>query len=714
MTVKRITLITFIAVSILVLALMLPHCTCETPDPARASGVALGHQPAPSLLELALRRDQYVGSPSITLLPDGAYIASHDVFGRGSSQDTSGITKIYRSTDRGNHWTQTAVLDGQFWSTVFAHNGALFVFGYAHRSGNIVIRKSLDGGFTWTTPDNDTTGLLRTGTFGGTSNCPVIHEGRLWIAQSTRLMSAPVNADLLRADSWTLSKGVSQDTHWLDGNFTFWSEGQVAASPKEGVVVLPKINQLPYTAILRAESPAGLSFNPELDFAALPGAEKKFGAVYDPVSERFYICSNPVLPTHKDDWRYGSRPAMIRNAAALLSSADLHHWRVEQFFLYSPDMHHEAFQYFNFVIDGDDLAVVSRTAFKIGGHKPPRGHDSNLMTFHRILNFREAAPLHELKIDGSQVVRHEQTQHERMPLGVFAPESPYDGKPLDRPAALAQDDAGDVYIREKGGRTLKFDAAGNFLEAVTHGPAAPFSESLFNVRQPARGSCSWTGVVSRAWDEPANWYYWGRPDTPGETLLFGSAGDVQEPVTIERIYQVKGLRFQTLSGVSVAGHGSLIINAGDSEGVIDVVRGGHALQLPLLLFSTTRLRIASGAGLVVEASLDLGGQTLILDGPESPAIDGPFKMGGGTVAATAGCPVRLGTPSRATLDGTLEVLVSEGRPAIPGDRYQVLEFPQPLTNRFRTVKLPDLPAGLEWDTAMLYAQGTITVRQAAG
>ncbi len=84
------------------------------------------------------------------------------------------------------------------------------------------------------------------------------------------------------------------------------------------------------------------------------------------------------------------------------------------------------------------------------------------------------------------------------------------------------------------------------------------------------------------------------------------------------------------------------------------------------------------------------------------------------MAATAGCPVRLGTPSRATLDGTLEVLVSEGRPAIPGDRYQVLEFPQPLTNRFRTVKLPDLPAGLEWDTAMLYAQGTITVRQAAG
>ncbi len=710
MKVKRTGIAILSIISALTLALMASQCAPGTPDPTKAPGVAIGHQSAPSLLKIALGRDQYVGSPSITLLPDGAYIASHDVFGRGSSQDTSGITKIYRSTDRGSHWTQTAVLEGQFWSTVFAHNGALFVFGYAHRSGNIVIRKSLDGGFTWTTPSNENNGLLRAGKFGGTSNSPVIHDGRLWIAQSTRLMSVPLKADLLRADSWTLSKGVSQDTQWLDGNFTFWSEGQVVASPKEGVVVLPKINQLPYTAILRAENPRGLSFNPETDFAAVPGAEKKFGAVYDPVSERFYICSNPVLPAHKDDWRYGNRPAMIRNAAALLSSADLHHWRVEQFFLYSPDMHHEAFQYFNFVIDGDDLAVVSRTASKIGGHKPPRGHDSNLMTFHRIPNFREAAPLHDLTIDGNQVVRYEQTQHEQMPLGAFAPEAPYEGKPMDKPTALAQDDAGDVYIREKDGRTLKFDAAGNFLETVTQSPAALFSESLFNVRQPAPGLCSWTGAISRAWDEPANWYYWGRPDTPEETALFGTAGDIGDPVTLETIYQIKGLRFQTLSGVTVAGRGSIIINAGDSEGTIDVVRGEHALQLPILLFSTTRLRIASGAGLVLEASLDLGGQTLILDGPESPLINGPFKMGGGTVTTVAGHPVRLGNTSQAMFDGNLEVLVPAGTVFKAGDRYPVLDFLHPPSAPFITFKLPDLPAGLQWDTALLYTQGTITVR----
>lgn len=711
MTAKRITLITLIAVSILILALAIPHCASGTPDPSLAPGVAIGHQPAPSLLAIATGRDQYVGSPSITILADGTYIASHDVFGRGSSQDTSGITKIYRSTDRGNHWTQTVTLEGQFWSTVFAHKDALYVFGYAHRSGNIIIRKSVDSGFTWTTPSNENSGLLRTGRFGGTPNAPVLHGGRLWIAQSTRLMSAPEDADLLRADSWTLAKGLTQDTHWLDGNFTFWSEGQVAASPKEGVVMLPKVNQLPYTAILRAESPVNLSFNAETDFAAVPGVEKKFGVVYDPVSDRFYICSNPVLPVHKDDWRYGSRPALIRNAAALLSSADLHHWRVEKFFLYSPDMHHEAFQYFNFVIDGNDLAVVSRTSFKIGGHKPPRGHDSNLMTFHRIPNFREAAPVHDLEIEGGNVVRYEQTQYERMPLGAFAPDTPYDGKSLNKPVALAQDEAGDVYIREEGGRILKFDAAGNFLETVSDSPPLLFEESLFNMRQPAAGLCSWTGTISRTWEEPGNWYYWGRPDTPEETVLFGADSNAGEAVTLEHIFQVKGLRFQCPSGVTVSGHGSIIINADDGEGTLEVVRGRHALGIKTVLFSPVHVQVAADAGLVFEGSLDLGGQTFTIDGPESPLIKGPLKMGGGRLAAPLGRPILLGDTPQTLFDGTLVLAATQEQSFAPGEQYPVLHFTRPPSARFRTLDLPPLPAGLEWDSTALYTEGSIAVRQ---
>ncbi len=54
-------------------------------------------------------------------------------------------------------------------------------------------------------------------------------------------------------------------------------------------------------------------------------------------------------------------PALIRNAGVIHSSRDLRTWQVEKIFLYSPDLDHEAFQYFNFAIDGDDLAVVSKS-----------------------------------------------------------------------------------------------------------------------------------------------------------------------------------------------------------------------------------------------------------------------------------------------------------------------------------------------------------------
>jgi len=405
MTKKRIAVGAIIILLLFLLNLVCLQFISGTPDVTRAPGIVVGHQPAPSLLQRITGRAQYLGSPSLTILSDGSYVASHDLFGWGSAQDTAGITKIYRSTDRGESWAQTTTLEGQFWSTVFAHKDALYIWGYAHRSGNIIIRKSLDGGYTWTVPFDEDNGLLKEGKFGGTPNCPVIHDGRLWISQSTRLMSAPVDANLLVADSWTLSKNVPQDKTWLNGKFPFWSEGQVAASPKEGVVALPKINQMPYTALLRAKSPISLTFDSVNDFVELPGAEKKFGAVYDPVSECFYVCSNPILPAHKDDPKIGKTPAMIRNAAALFCSEDLNHWEMKKIFLYLPDPHHEAFQYLNCVIDGDDLLVISRTAFVIGGPKPPRGHDSNLMTFHRIPDFRNASPEHELVIEGNRVLR---------------------------------------------------------------------------------------------------------------------------------------------------------------------------------------------------------------------------------------------------------------------------------------------------------------------
>ena len=246
---------------------------------------------------------------------------------------------------------------------------------------------------------------------------------------------------------------------------------------------------------------------------------------YDPVSKRFYILDNPVLPAH-----YGrTTRALARTTAAMLSSKDLHHWNVEKIFLFTPNIDDgtwgEAFQYFNFDFDGDDLVLVSRTSFLVGDYKPPRGHDSNLLTFHRIKNFRTASPEHFFTIDADRgrVLRFESTQHADAPLGEFALGRRFDGKPLAQPTGLAQDANGDVYIGERSGRVLRFDAFGNYLGAVESSPV-PLRQGRLSLAPPPTGECVWVRSDSNDWDDPMNWFYWRRPDAPGLHCLVRQRG----------------------------------------------------------------------------------------------------------------------------------------------------------------------------------------------
>ena len=685
---------------------------CEEPTPP---GVVISHEPAPSLVDVLLGNDKYIGSPSIAILPGGVYVAIHDIFGDGSTEETSGVTKVFRSTDQGASWSQTTTLEGQFWSTVFVHGGDLYIFGYTcSGEGDIVIRRSTDAGSTWTVPVDDETGLLRTGNYGGTPNRPVVFDGRLWIGQSTRLMSAPVDADLLMAASWTLSNGIPTSGSWLGGRFLFWSEGQVVASAGEGVVLLPKVRGLPYTALLRAAGPATLTFDETNGFVELPGGEKKFGAAYDAVSSRFYVLDNPVLPAHKDDPFLFDNPEMIRNTAAVLSSKDLRHWDVEKIFLYSPNLHYEAFQYLNFEIEGDDLAVVSRTAFNVGGNLPPRGHDSNLMTFHRIPDFRNLSPDHVLVADpeGNSVLRFEETQHLRAPLGAFALGSSFAGAALNEPVDLAQDGDGNVYVREQGGRILRFDAAGNFLDEVASAPV-PFQGTTLSVVQPAPGERTWIGADSQDWEEPTNWYYWGRPDTPEETAVFGSAAASETTIGLDRVLTLRGVRFRNAASYTVDGAGGVVLAGDAGSAVLEVALGQHGFRVPVLLGGPADARVEAGSSLVLEGGLDLDGQSLELSGEGLLTLDGAVHLGGGRLVVSGERAVVLGDPAGLTLDGTLELRLPEGVEPGLGDSFDLLDFTPPLGDAFDAVDLPAPPGGLAWDASELYTTGVVQVVPAA-
>lgn len=472
----------------------------------------------------------FISDPEIVVLPNGNYIASHALAGVLSGSATSGKTTIFRSTDKGATWTSLGTLSGILRGSLFCHNGAIYLLGSNHddTGSTAVLMKSTDNGSSWSSLPFTTAGV-------GTPNNPVVWSNRIWSAGSTAIYSVSTNNDLMNTNSWERKTGFPTATaDWITGASPVITEGQVVASPDLGVFILPKVKQYALTALSRVDSGRSVRFDPVNNFVALPGGEKKFGAAYDAGSGKFFVLSNPLL---QDGYDSGLDYDMIRNTAAVLSSRDLLNWKVEKIFLYSPDVERDGFGYLNFDFDGTNMAVIARTAFPVGSNDPERGHDSNLLTFHRLNDFRNLAPDQYLTISGNQVLRHERTQHTAAPLGSFTLGSTFAGAALNAPTGMGKTSGGHVYIRESGGRILHFDALGNFIETNSTAPVT-FQSTALNISQPSAGECAWKRSNSGSWSDPLNWYYWGRADTTEEIAVFGSAAAAASTITVPSATQI--------------------------------------------------------------------------------------------------------------------------------------------------------------------------------
>ena len=130
----------------------------------KVPGVVVDYIPASS--------ETYIGSPSICILPNGDYIASHDHFGPGSREHEQALTAVFKSTDKGKSWEKITEINGQFWSNLFVHRNALYIMGTWSHYGDFIIRRSMDGGTTWSEPVDSQNGLLLTGEYH-TAPCPL-------------------------------------------------------------------------------------------------------------------------------------------------------------------------------------------------------------------------------------------------------------------------------------------------------------------------------------------------------------------------------------------------------------------------------------------------------------------------------------------------------------------------------------------------------------
>ena len=342
----------------------------------------------------------YIGSPSIAILPNGRYVASHDFFGPQSGFRTEAITRVFESSDRGRTWTRLAEIHSQFWSTLFVHRKALYLIGVHHEYGDMVIRRSIDGGRTWTEPRDESTGLLRKGRYHCAPVPVVVHNGRIWRAMEdaeggggwgahfrARMMSAPVDADLLNAASWTSTDPLPRNPAWLDGKFQGWLEGNAVVDPHGSILDVLRVAYAPgdkAAAIRISADGKTATFDPATGFFDLPGGATKFTIRFDPKSRYYWTLSNwPQPEDRKQD------AASIRNTLVLARSADLRSWEIRSIILHHPDVKKHAFQYVDWVFDGDDLAFVARTAWDDESGGAHSYHDANYMTFHRLRKFRK-------------------------------------------------------------------------------------------------------------------------------------------------------------------------------------------------------------------------------------------------------------------------------------------------------------------------------------
>ena len=357
-------------------------------------GATIAHSPAKS--------KQYIGSPSIAVLPNGDYVASHDLFMAGDNGDR---THVYASTDKGKTWMHRAEIVGQWWGTLFVHRDVLYLMGVSKARGYCIIRRSTDGGKTWTEPKDAKTGLLHADGMYHCAPVPMlVHNGRFWRAMEqanptnggkgwdrkfrSMMMSASLNADLLDAKSWTTTNKLAADYGWFNGKFSGWLEGNAVATPTGEVVNILRVQQPNYpekAAMVRISADGNTaSFDHAKDFLDFPGGGKKFTIRYDATSKKYWTLSNFVPKEFE-----GPNAASRRNTLALASSADLRDWEVRRTVIQHKDVKAHGYQYCDWLFEGDDLIAVVRTASdEPDGTPAHNAHDANFLTFHRVAGFR--------------------------------------------------------------------------------------------------------------------------------------------------------------------------------------------------------------------------------------------------------------------------------------------------------------------------------------
>ena len=352
-----------------------------------------------------------VGSPDIIRLPSGRLMASMELWlQRPSSGIEGGIDypnhcKIKASDDGGKTWKQIST-NGVTWGSLFYANDALYMMGNNPHTRTIIIIRSTDGGATW----SDEVTLFDDSKYTNAATPVHFKDGFVYRAFEDQknqwasvVVAGDLSKDLLAPASWRMSPRVAipQDVQRLSRNpinTSVWClEGNV-------VEIRGKLHVLLRTHLYDRLT-AGMTAVCDLEndgvemkytfgqFYPMPGGQNKFKILYDEVSGLYWTCVTTPPDTYQAPeplrkMGFKGPPGNMRRILMLIYSIDGLNWFHAGCVAMSKNPM-EAFHYSSQLVDGDDLLVLSRTS--MGGKDNYNNHDSNMITLHRVKNFRSLA-----------------------------------------------------------------------------------------------------------------------------------------------------------------------------------------------------------------------------------------------------------------------------------------------------------------------------------
>jgi len=377
-----------------------------------------------------------VGSPDIIRLPSGKLIAAMELWLKTPNSGIEGgidyphHCKIKASEDGGRTWKQIST-NGITWGSLFYLKGALHMIGNDPHKRDVRIIRSLDKGKTWSAPVS----LFSDSRYHGSATPVHVRNGFVYRAfedmdkgSASLVVAGDLSKDLLDPAAWRMSNKVEppRSTPYLsrkastkksgrDGVGNWFLEGNVVEIRDELYVLLRTRIDVQLTAgmtsVCKLEDDGQTMQYRFLHFYPMPGGQNKFKIIYDDVSQLYWTCTTVVPDTYQNPeplakQGFHGNPGNTRRILMLNYSIDGFNWFQAGCVVMSKNPL-ESFHYCSQVSDGDDLLVLSRSS--IGGDNkyqdyhwqtgndqgkaklPYNNHDSNMITLHRVKNFRALA-----------------------------------------------------------------------------------------------------------------------------------------------------------------------------------------------------------------------------------------------------------------------------------------------------------------------------------